>query len=197
MDHQIKIKNKNTKVLIIYSVIDIFCCIADSKRPFLPFLPLFYWQVMQRTPLIRPYSWSTTQNQHDTIFCFPFYENMYFNGHFLLFGRPYWIEEIDGKHWFAIPINVLSWRSVLFNFSCEYLCKISSKLAERFGYKLLWQTDTQTDVQTYLITSFPVLTYSVLKWLNIKKKKRRKKNKKNIDIWNLFTTVKMFYLLLH
>ena len=48
-------------------------------------------------------------------------------------------------------------KSILLNFSCEYLCKISSKLAERFGYKLLW--NTHTHIQTYRHTSSSVLTY--------------------------------------
>ena len=48
-----------------------------------------------------------TQNQHGAIFCFSFYANFHFNGHFRHFGRPYWIEEINGKRWFAIANNAI------------------------------------------------------------------------------------------
>ena len=44
-------------------------------------------------------------------FVFLFFENFHFNGHFRHFGRPYWIEDINGKRWFAITYKVIRWKT--------------------------------------------------------------------------------------
>ena len=87
-------------------------CSKVSKLPFLPFVTLFYLGVMQPTRKIRPYLSSATSNEYDSQFCFQFLVNFHFNGHFRHFGRPYWIEDINGKRWFAIPSNVIRWRKL-------------------------------------------------------------------------------------
>ena len=50
---------------------------------------------------------SDSKNEHETMFCFLFYAHFDLNGHFRHFGLPYWIEEIHGKRWFAIPNYVM------------------------------------------------------------------------------------------
>ena len=97
-------------MLIIYSVIYDVLLFRIVITVFTVF-PLFNWGVMQRTHQIWPYSSSATQNEHETMFCFSFYANFHFNGHFRHFGRPYWIEEINGKGWFAIANNAIRWRT--------------------------------------------------------------------------------------
>jgi len=87
------------------------CWIADSKWPLLPFFRCFTRKWCNWRKKYGHIFHQRLKMNTKYYFVFRFFANFHFNGLFHDFGRPYWIEDINGKCGFAIPYKVIRWKT--------------------------------------------------------------------------------------